>query len=165
MRKRLTGLILLACLVAAPIAQSYDRTPLRTSGLERDKWGYTIGDGEKVVQARYFPRASSVYCTGVIVSEVGAAGSTWMHGPYRVWDKLACQPSCNGARLRRSCWMRARAEPSCCVSRTRPVSRIRLHQRLRRDGLHPTATPTIPARACPTCLMTSTAQTLTARSM
>jgi hypothetical protein len=74
--------------VSVSVAQSYDRAPLRVSGLNADYWGIAVTSGERELRDRY-QGISQAYCVGVIMTE-DQADSSWVHGLTRYWDKLAC---------------------------------------------------------------------------
>jgi hypothetical protein len=79
--------VAIALLVATSTANA-NRTPVRVSGLKHDSWGFTTSIGEYNLRHRY-PGIHTVECYGIInVNDV--AGSSFIHGLNRYWDKLAC---------------------------------------------------------------------------
>ena len=85
----LVALIALMAPVSASSSSSYDRTPVRLTGLVPDGWGLSLSRGANKIRNDLYPDAYTAYCVGVIM--VGFADdSSFLHGGTRYWDKLLC---------------------------------------------------------------------------
>lgn len=64
------------------------RPPLPMSGLTPDRFGATTSGAERNLHIRY-PGIRVVFCVGALMRQ-DAAGSSFVHGLDRYWDKLVC---------------------------------------------------------------------------
>lgn len=88
------ALVVSATAVFIPTAGSFDRQPIRVSGLYPDSWSQTISNAERQLHLR-FPGISNDYCVGAVM--IGhEADSSFLAAGVRWWDKLVCGGSLYG---------------------------------------------------------------------